>query len=362
MAPPRVLILYNEPVLPLDHPDAESERNILDQVDFVRGALAAAGFTVSRLGVGPNPTTLASRVRRKRPDVLFNLFEGLAVGGCTEAATEAAAAGMLEWLDLPFTGSPAATLALARDKGRTKHLLRGAGLPTPAFFVVERLPCPPCPLAWPAIVKPACLDASVGIEQASVVTSQEQLESRVAHVLGRYGLPALVEQFVRGREFHVYLIEEIDPDTGSRSLRMLPPGEILFLERGPGYWPLYTYDAKWNTDTRDFRITPLKLPATLDPGQLERLERVAAAAFRLVGCRDYAGVDVRMTAGGKFMVLDVNPNPDVQSRSLCRGLEVIGRPPEQFVVDVVRSALSRGGADRPEGAAVNEQELPSPAG
>jgi D-alanine-D-alanine ligase len=136
----------------------------------------------------------------------------------------------------------------------------------------------------------------------------------------------------------------------------------VFLERGPGYWPLYTYDAKWNTGTRDFQITPLKLPATLDAGQMERLERVVGEAFRLVGCRDYAGVDVRMTAGGKFMVLDVNPNPDVQSRSLCRGLEVVGRPPEQFVVDVVRSALSRGGADRPVAAAATGQELPSPAG
>src|SRR6266849_4297011 len=130
MAPPRVLVLYNEPVLPLDHPDAESERNILDQADFVQDALAAAGFPVSRLGAGPDPTTLASRVRRKRPDVVFNLFEGLTVEGCTEAAVEAAAAGLLEWLGVPFTGSPAAALALARDKGRTKHLLRGAGLPT----------------------------------------------------------------------------------------------------------------------------------------------------------------------------------------------------------------------------------------
>ena len=141
---------------------------------------------------------------------------------------------------------------------------------------------------------------------------------------------------------------------------MLPPGEIVFLERGPGYWPLYTYDAKWNTDTRDFRVTPLKLPAALDPGQLERLGRVARAAFRLLGCRDYAGVDVRRMPGGKFTILDVNPNPDVQSRSLCRGLEVTGRPPQHFVADIVRNALSRAAADRPVTVTVSGQ--PSPAG
>jgi D-alanine-D-alanine ligase len=120
MAPPRVLILYNEPVLPLDHPDAESEPNILDQVDCVRGAPDDAVFAVSRLGVGPDPTTLASRVRRKRPEVAFNLFEGLAVEGCSEAA----AAGLLECLGVPFTGSPATAIALDRDKARTKHPLR----------------------------------------------------------------------------------------------------------------------------------------------------------------------------------------------------------------------------------------------
>src|SRR5437868_3070890 len=68
---------------------------------------------------------------------------------------------------------------------------------------VDALPVPKCPLKWPVIVKPGTEDASVGIEQASVVTSQKQLEDRVRYVLDAYGPPVLVEQFVRGREFNV---------------------------------------------------------------------------------------------------------------------------------------------------------------
>jgi D-alanine-D-alanine ligase len=331
----RVLVLYNEPVLPADHPDAASEHEVLDSVAAVTEALEEGGFAVGRLAVGADPRALLDGLRREAPDVVFNLFEGLASGGGTEATGEATVAGLLEWLRVPFTGSPATAITLARDKVRTKHLLRGAGLPTPAFFVVEQLPCPPCPLGWPAIVKPACLDASVGIEQASVVTSQEQLEGRVAHVLGRYGPPALVEQFVPGREFHVHVIEDGD------GLDLLPLAEIEFCEEDPSYWPIYTYEAKWNAGTREYEATPLRSPVTLEPEAWERLGQIARRAYRLVGCRDYARIDMRMTAGGEFFILEVNPNPSFTSRGVINGFAALGRTRAQFFRDLVRAALAR---------------------
>src|SRR5947199_5749787 len=129
----RVAILFNEPVLPPDHADAEAEHEVLFTVDSVHEALGAAGFAVERLGVARDPHALVAGLRRLRPDVVFNLFEGLADFGSTEAHV----AGVLEWAGVPFTGSPYETLTLARSKHLTKHLLRGAGLPTPRFFVVE---------------------------------------------------------------------------------------------------------------------------------------------------------------------------------------------------------------------------------
>src|SRR5690242_12958130 len=136
MHPLRVLILYNEPVLSPNHPDAESEHEVLYTVDAVGATLAKAGFHVSRLGAHHDPGALLAGLRAEQPDVVFNLFEGTGDDGNTEAYV----AGLLEWLDLPFTGSPSQTLCLARHKHLTKSLLRGAGLPTPEFFVVEDLP------------------------------------------------------------------------------------------------------------------------------------------------------------------------------------------------------------------------------
>jgi D-alanine-D-alanine ligase len=332
----RVLVLYNEPVLPPDHPDAASEREVLDSVAAVTEALQEGGFTVARLGVGTDPGVLLGGLRRAAPDVVFNLFEGLASGPGTEATGEETVAGLLEWLGIPYTGSPETALTLARDKVRTKYLLRGAGLPTPAFFVADQLPCPPCPLPWPAIVKPACLDASVGIDQASVVTSQVQLEQRVAHILGRHGPPVLVEQFVCGREFHVHVLDE-----GDARLCLLPLAEIEFREQDSSYWPIYSYEAKWSPGSREYEATILQAPVALEPEPWERLGQIARQAYRLVGCRDYARIDVRMTAGGQFFILEVNPNPSFTSRGVINGFAALGRTRAQFFRDLARAALAR---------------------
>jgi D-alanine-D-alanine ligase len=333
---PRILVLYNEPVLPLDHPEAESEREILQTVESVRSTLQQAGFTVARLGVGADPQALLTGLRRERPDAVFNLFEGLA----TKGQTEASVAGLLEWLEIPFTGSPAQALALAYDKYRTKHLLRGAGLPTPPFFRVDHLPCPPCPLDWPVIVKPGLQDASVGIEQASVVTDQDQLNRRVAHVLERYGAPVLVEQFIRGREFHVTVVEEAGKDPATPQVTVLPLAEIVFLDETAGYWPIYSYDAKWRTQGREYQATPLLSPVTVEPALMDRIAQISREAYDLVGCRDYARIDVRVTPMGEPYILEVNPNPFINSMSVINGLMAVGRTHAQFIVDLARSKMA----------------------
>jgi D-alanine-D-alanine ligase len=327
----KVVILHNEPVLPEDHPDADSEHEILYTAGEVEKILESAGFDVGRLSVSRDPEVLVSGLREQRPDVVFNLFEGLA--DCSE--TEAHVAGLLDWLGIPFTGSPYQTLCLARTKHVTKQLLRGAGLPTPEFFVVQELPVPPCPLEWPVIIKPATQDASVGLDQGSVVTNQQSLNERVAYLLETYGPPILVEQFIRGREFNVGLIEAPD-------LRVLPPSEILFVSNDPGFWPIVTYDAKWKPGTPDYEATPPKYPAEVTPKLREKLEILAKQAFRLLGCRDYARVDFRVRPTGKPYILEVNPNPDFSPNAgLSGGLQSAGITHAQFTLELVRMALAR---------------------
>jgi D-alanine-D-alanine ligase len=328
----RVLILHNEPVLDLAHPDADSEHEILDTVEAVRDHLTAAGMEVSQLAVCRDPRVLVSGLRRERPDVVFNLFEGLA----DQSDTEAHVAGVLEWMGIPFTGSPSHTLCLARNKHLTKHLLKGAKLPTPEFFVVDELPVAPSPLEWPVIVKPATQDASVGLDQGSVVTSQSRLEERVASLLDAYGPPVLVEQFIRGREFNVALLE-------TPELQVLPISEILFVSKDPDFWPIVTYEAKWKPGTNDYEMTPPRYPALVSPRLAERVASLAKKAFRLLGCRDYARVDFRVRAGGKPYILEVNPNPDFSPvAGLAGGLQSAGLTHAQFTLDLVHAALARG--------------------
>src|SRR5262249_8089317 len=224
---------------------AASEHEILFTVEAVERGLKEGGYAVGRLGVNHDRAHLLHGIRRFRPDVVFNLFEGTGDDGNNEAY----AAGLLQWLRLPFTGCPAQTLNLARNKAITKHLLRSAGLPTADFMVIEDGIIPECTLEWPLIVKPALQDASVGVDQRSVVSNRQDLEERVADLLSRFGPPVLVEEFIRGRELNVAVVELPE-------LTVLPVSEILFVENKPGYWPIVTYDAKWRPESEDYIATP----------------------------------------------------------------------------------------------------------
>jgi D-alanine-D-alanine ligase len=331
MRPTRVLVLYNEPVLPSGHPDYESEQQVLFTVDIVSKNLSQAGYGVRRLGVSTDPQVLLDGLRDIRPDVIFNLYEGIPDQG----ATEAFVAGLLEWSGVPFTGSPFATLSLARCKHLCKFLFRGVGLPTPEFMVVEDLPIPECRLQWPLIVKPAQEDASVGLDQGSVVTDQSALNERVSHVLKSYGPPVLVEEFIAGRELNVSVVEAPD-------MRVLPVSEVLFVQDDPDYWPIVTYDAKWRPGSRDYEATPPKYPANVEPKLTERLGKIARKAYQLLGCRDYARCDFRVRPSGQPYLLEVNPNPDFcDLAGLAGSLNSCGISHTQFTVDLVETALRR---------------------
>jgi D-alanine-D-alanine ligase len=207
-------------------------------------------------------------------------------------------------------------------------------VPTAPFFTVDALPCPRCELTWPVIIKPAAQDASVGIEQASVVTDQAALESRVALVLKRYGGPVLVEQYIAGREFHASVVETTPGD-----LQVLPLAEIVF--KDPGLWPIYSYAAKWTAESREFKATTLVAPVVVPAEQLAQITQLVRSAFRLLNCRDYARVDLRVTADGRPFILEINPNPYINSIGMANGLSAIGRRHDWFIRDLARAALSR---------------------
>jgi D-alanine-D-alanine ligase len=333
MSKSSVLVLYNQPLLPDDHPDAVSEHSVVEIAERMAKLLDAAGFRVGTFALGADPGDLWTALKKRKPDVVFNLYEGQN----DNAESETHVAGLLEWSGIPYTGSPPPALALARAKDTTKYLWKGAGLPSAGFLVVPARPTPMCTLDFPVIVKPARLDASVGVYQNSVCTDQGQIEERVRYLLTTYGGPVLIEEYIAGREFHVPLVELPE-------LRTLQPLEINFSDETPGAWSILTYNGKWTTASPECAATYAKVPADLSKATLRRLGQIAARAFRLIGCRDYARVDFRMNEQGKLFILEVNPNPEISEDA---GFGSAQFPLDAFIVRLVQQALRRKNAPKP---------------
>jgi D-alanine-D-alanine ligase len=331
---PRVLLLFNQPVLPPDHPDYASEVDVVETVGELEKVLPPDRYVVERFGYARDPRLLFDKLAAWQPDAVFNLFEGEA----DRSETEIYNAALLEWAGVPFTGAGSFGQAIGRDKVRTKYLLHGAGVPTAPFQGVDRLPAVPWPHPWPAIVKPAYQDASIGIDQGSVVTTQPELDARVAHVFGRFGGPALVEQYIPGRELQIHLFD--DPADGR--LTVTPAAEIVFeYAAGEAYWPIYSYRAKWDESSAEFKASRPVGGLTLPSPLRERAEEMCTAAYRLVGLRDYGRVDLRVTAAGEPYVLEVNPNPHLNSLVVVDSLTAMGRDFEGFIQGLVQNALGR---------------------
>ena len=226
------------------------------------------------------------------------------------------AAQSLERLGFTFTGSSSRTLALGQNKHKVKSLLQRKQIQTP----IGHICISPRKFQWshfPAIVKPAFEHCSYGITRESVVQSTIELEQRIQYVLDELHEPALVEEFIDGREFHVGVI-------GNGKLRVLPPGEIDYSPFPDIHDRLCTYESNVDKTSRAYQLTAPKLPAVLTNQELARLDELVIAAYRAIGCRDYARMDVRLR-DGVFYLLDVNPNPDISpDTSLSLGAELAG--------------------------------------
>jgi D-alanine-D-alanine ligase len=336
----RVAILYNEPVLPGDHPDSASEAGVLESVEAFGAALGTAGFEVTPLGIGRSVVKLVERLTNKRPDVVVNFCEGFA----GRSAGEIYVAGLLELLGLTYTGSSPECLALVRDKARTKQVLIGAGISTADYWIVPRdavlglLPVARQMREQLAghklFVKPAAEDASLGIDERSVVADWARLEAKVLEVQKRYG-DVLVERYLDGREFNVGIIALREPQT-------LPIAEIDFQTDSDFPLPIVTYAGKWREESAAFRGTPVRCPADVDDKLAARIREVALAAFAATGCRDYGRVDLRMTPDGGVYVLEVNANPDLgPSAGFARALAAAGITYDEFVLRFAEAGVAR---------------------
>jgi D-alanine-D-alanine ligase len=245
-------------------------------------------------------------------------------------------AGLLELHGIPYTGSDPLSLGMCLNKMRTKQILVANGVTTPKYQVFfsasQNLSTD---LRFPLFVKPVQEDASVGITNESVVNNKLELFKRVDHVVTHYDQPALVEEYIDGREINVAVMGNGPKAEG------LPVSEILFdLKDGPN---IVNYDAKWVEDSPAYKGTVGVCPAELPSNVEVTVRKAALDAYRIMGCHDYARVDFRLRDGIPY-VLEVNPNPGINRDSgFPRSCAKAGFEYEEMVERILRFALERRG-------------------
>lgn len=273
------------------------ERDVLEQIGVVRPALAALGHEVDVVPLPPDLAGLADALRSRCPDLVFNLVES--VGG--DGARLHEPAQVIEALGLPLTGASAAALRRTTDKLATKAALVAAGLPTPPWIDAGGRAHGDAAGVGRWIVKPVAEDASVGIDDASVIDGPP-----TAALSARGGF---AEAFVEGREFNVSTLAR-PAGALSRGVVVLPPAEIRFDAFPPGKPRIVGYDAKWSPESFEYASTPRSFDfAPQDGPLLDRCAGLALSACALFGLDSYARVDLRVDEAGAPFVIEVNANP-----------------------------------------------------
>lgn len=291
-----VLLVHN-----IDPDWPPNDREIASaEADRLTGELRAMGHHVISIAVGD--ADLAACLKQYDPNrwVVFNWCEELP--GIPQS--DALAANIIEQNGFTYTGPPPAVLRLSWDKGYMKRLLDELRIPTPIWRMCHTADAGDWRL-FPAIVKPSQEHCSFGITVGAVVENTFELEARIGYVLSTFKQPALVEDFIDGREFRVSL-------WGNEEVQMLPVAEYDFSRFADARERLCSYEAKYQPGSRHYEEIQLLLPAPLTEAEITLLYKTALAAYRAFGCRDFARLDVRMR-DGVFYVLDINPNPDISS-------------------------------------------------
>jgi D-alanine-D-alanine ligase len=256
---------------------------------------------------------------------------------------EAQIPAMLEMLQIPYLGSDPLTLGICLDKARAKEILAYNGIRTAPFTVVRSMDqFDDGRVHFPAMVKPLHEGSSKGIYNSSVVNSREELERETCKVLSTYSEPALVEEFLPGREFTVAIMGN------GRDVRVLPIVEIKFDALPPGVNPIYSYEAKWIWDTTDKPLEIFDCPAKLDPALREEIASLCVNAYQVLGCRDWSRIDVRLDAAGHANIIEINPLPGILPKpedNSCfpKAARAAGMSYNQLINAVLDIALQRYG-------------------
>jgi D-alanine-D-alanine ligase len=301
----RVLVLMHENLVPPVSLEGYSDKQIAEfatEYDVIKG-LEQLGHSVYMLGVGSDLGPIRDAFAESKPHIAFNLlvhFHGVAV-------YDQHVVSYMELLQRPYTGCNPRGLMLARDKALCKQLLSFHRVRVPRFQVfplgkktrrIQRL-------RFPLLVKSLDEEASLGISQASVVSTEEKLEERVRFMHENFGVDAMVEEYIEGRELYVGVM-------GNKRLETFPIWEISFRDLPEGAPKIATYKVKWDVEYQKKYKIDTQRAEGLAPELETEIRKLCKRVYRALHLTGYARMDMRLAPDGKVYLLEANPNPDLK--------------------------------------------------
>jgi D-alanine-D-alanine ligase len=314
-------------------PDAPERDPVVGQIEQT---LASQGHDVTVVAASNKVEPLVAELVSSAPELVFNLAESFD----GKSALESSVTGLMNLLDLRYTGSSPAGLLISGDKSLTKKVLTFHEISTPQFATVYRGALDSAgDLDFPLIVKPPQEDASIGLTGASVVHDLKQLLERMSALQAEFNAPVLVEQYIEGREFYVGVL-------GNTNAEALPIIELDFTGFPEGAPRIASWEAKWGTDGAgagaEYAGTKSVFPESLDTELAERMQKVAVEAFHALRLRDYARIDLRVSPARDIYVIEVNPNCYLEKESeFANAARKSGLEYDALIARITELALAR---------------------
>jgi D-alanine-D-alanine ligase len=306
------------------------ERRWKEDREHVAEALRANGYDAFLHEVRDEPSLLA--LARTDADLIFNMLE--AYGG--DDSREPQVAGLLDLLELRYTGAGPQALFLAQDKAPAKKVFDFHGIRTPRFASSYRGKLDHVDdLHFPVIVKPGSEDGSVGIDAGAVVRCLRDLMERISMIQEKFDSPALIEEYIEGREMYVGVL-------GNEKPVALPVVELDLSRLPDGMPKIAGREVKWDKGTEAYEVTRSAAARDLDADVAKRLRDVALQVYSALRLRDYGRVDMRLTPNGDIYVIEANPNPWLAPEAeLALAAGIAGRGYKELIGQIVELALAR---------------------
>jgi D-alanine-D-alanine ligase len=311
---------------------AGRKRKVKEDREEIFDALGKLGHEPSYYVLDGRPQSLYA-LGKCGADLVFNLTESYA-GDDTKEMNVAA---YMDLLGLPYTGAGPHAHFLAQDKATAKKMFAFHEIRTPFFATAYRGNIDHAhDVKFPLIVKPQSEDGSIGIDAEAVVTGVKELMERVEYVQNEFDSPALIEEYIEGREIYAAILGSYE------KTEVLPLVELDLSKLPEGTPKIASRDVKFETDSKAYKLTKSKIVEDLDETTAQKLQETAIAAYRAVKLRDYGRIDMRLTPEGEVYVIEANPNPWLSSKhEFAMAAKKSGRSYTQLIGEIVELAVER---------------------